>query len=115
MTLYVDNVKLVGPDEVILNSISQQIAAWFEIKNLDYTHHYLDMKIEQDCEKKTICLSQEIYIKKLLKQYEMKNCIMVSSPMMSNLKITDQAVKNEKFIEKYQSAVESLQFLVIYT
>jgi len=63
MMLYVDDVKLVGPDEAILDSISQQIAARFDIKNLGHNHHYLGMKVEQDHESKTIRLSQEVYAK----------------------------------------------------
>ena len=56
MILYVDDVKLVESDEVILDSISQQIAAHFDIKNLDHTHHYLEMKMKQDHKSKIICL-----------------------------------------------------------
>ena len=111
MMLYVDDVKLVGPDEAVLDSISQQIAARFDIKNLGHTHHYLGMKVEQDHESKTIRLSQEVYAKNLLKQYGMENCHIVSTPMREGLQITDAAVNDEKFIHKYQSAVGSLQFL----
>ena len=81
ITLYVDDIKLVGPDEHVLDSISQQIAAEFDIKNLGYTHHYLGIKVEQDRKNMTICLSQELYTKELLKQYGMENCHAVSTPM----------------------------------
>ncbi len=54
MILYVDDVKLVESDEVILDSISQQIVAHFDIKNLDHTHHYLEMKMKQDHKLKMI-------------------------------------------------------------
>ncbi len=54
MILYVNNVKLIESDKIILNFISQQIAACFDIKNLDHTHHYLDMKMKQNHKLKTI-------------------------------------------------------------
>ena len=101
MTFYINNIKLVDSDEIVLNSISQQIAAQFKIKNLDYTYYYFSIKVKQDCKKKIIYLSQEIYIKKLLKQYKIKNCIAVSNLIILNLKIINQAVKDKKFIKKY--------------
>ena len=81
MTLYIDDVKLIGSDEAILDFICQQISAWFDIQNLEHIHYYFEMKMKQNHEIKTIHLSQEIYIKNLLKQHEMKNCHAVSTSM----------------------------------
>ena len=35
--------------------------------------------------------------------------------MIFNLKIIDDSVKDEQFIQKYQELVDSQQFLIIYT
>ena len=35
--------------------------------------------------------------------------------MISDLKITDDPVKDEEFVQKYQDLVDSHQFLIIYT
>ena len=67
LTLYIDNIKLISPDESELDSICEKIANRFDIKNLGATHHYLGMKVVQDRERKQIWLSQEVYIKDLLK------------------------------------------------
>ena len=115
MTFYIDDFKLIESDEFILNFISQQISAWFDIQNLEHIHHYLEMKVKQNCEIKTICLFQEVYIKDLLKQHEMKNCYTVSTSMQEELQIMNTAVKNDKFVNKYQSVVNNLQFLATYT
>ena len=48
--IYVDDVKLIESDEVNLDTVYQQIADRFEIKNLDKIHHYLDMKMIYDCQ-----------------------------------------------------------------
>src|SRR5437667_7194337 len=45
----------------------------------------------------------------------MKNCYSVLMPMIFDLKITDDPVKNEQFVQKYQELVDSQQFLTIYT
>ena len=115
LTVYVDDVKLIGPDEDELDKMSKQIACRFRIKNLGHAHHYLGMKVEQNRKKKTIRLSQKVFIKELLKEYGMENCYAVSTPMRPGLKITDEPVNDSEFIERYQSAVGSCQFLASYT
>ena len=72
------------------------------------------MKVKQNHEIKTIHLSQEVYIKNLLKQHKMKNCHAVSTSMQEDLQIMNTAVKDDKFVNKYQSVVDSLQFLATY-
>src|SRR5947207_15790394 len=113
--IYIDDIKLIGPDEVNLDAVHQQIADRFEIKNLDKIHHYLDMKMIYNCQQQKIHLSQKQYIQQLLKQYEMKNYYSASTLMIFDLKITDDSVKNEQFVQKYQKLVDSQQFLIIYT
>jgi len=45
----------------------------------------------------------------------MKNCYSASTSMIFDLKITDNSIKNEQFVQKYQELVDSQQFLTIYT
>src|SRR5436189_1729416 len=113
--IYVDDVKLIEPDEADLDAVHQQIVNRFKIKNLDKIHHYLSMKMIYDCQQQKIHLSQKQYIQQLLKQYEMKNCYSASMSMIFDLKITDDLVKDEQFVQKYQELVGSQQFLIIYT
>src|SRR6266516_6737948 len=110
-----NNIKLIESDKADLDIIHQQIVNRFEIKNLDKIHHYLSMKMIYNHQQQKIHLSQKQYIQQLLKQYEMKNCYSASTSMIFNLKITDDLVKNEQFVQKYQELVGSQQFLIIYT
>src|SRR5436189_2661150 len=98
-----------------LDTVHQQIADRFEIKNLDKIHHYLDMKIIYNHQQQKIHLSQKQYIQQLLKQYEMKNYYSASMSIIFNLKIIDDLIKNEQFVQKYQELVDNQQFLIIYT
>src|SRR5436189_4805603 len=113
--IYINDVKLIRSDEADFDTVHQQIADKFEIKNLDKIHHYLDMKMIYDYQQQKIHLSQKQYIQQLLKQYEMKNCYSASTLMIFNLKITDDSVEDEQFVQKYQELVNSQQFLIIYT
>src|SRR5204863_9147885 len=109
--IYIDDVKLIEPDEADLDAVHQQIVNRFEIKNLDKIHHYLNMKMIYDCQQQKIHLSQRQYIQQLLKQYEMKNCYSALMLMIFDLKIIDDSVKDEQFVQKYQELVDSQQFL----
>ena len=114
LILYVDNIKLIESDKHALDEISHQITEHFQIMNLDQIHHYLDMKIEVDCQSQhqdlMICLSQKIYIKQLLEQFSMQNCLSVSILMQHDLQILDQLFKKYiKFIvDNYQLLIKSL-------
>src|SRR5205814_1675388 len=113
--IYIDDVKLIRFDEVNLDIVYQQIVNKFKIKNLNKIHHYLDMKMIYNHQQQKIHLSQKQYIQQLLKQYEMKNCYSALTSMIFDLKIIDNSVKNEQFVQKYQELVDSQQFLTIYT
>src|SRR5438477_11594574 len=113
--IYVNDIKLIDSNKTDLDIIHQQIADKFEIKNLDKIHHYLSMKMIYDHQQQKIHLSQKQYIQQLLKQYEMKNCYSASTSIIFDLKITDNSIEDEQFVQKYQELVDSQQFLIIYT
>src|SRR5436190_16428289 len=73
------------------------------------------MKMIYDRQQRKIHLSQKQYIQQLLKQYEMENCYSALTSMIFDLKITDDLVEDEQFVQKYQELVDSQQFLTIYT
>src|SRR5438034_8064342 len=97
LTLYVNNIKLIESDKHTLDEISHQITEHFQIMNLSQIHHYLDMKIKVDHQSQhqdlTIHLSQKIYIKQLLEQFDMQNCLLASILMQHDLQILDQPPK----------------------
>src|SRR5436190_13845152 len=97
LTLYVNNIKFIESDKHAFDEISCQITKHFQITNFDQIHHYLDMKIKFDCQNQTICLSQKIYIKQLLEQFDMQDCSLASISIQHDLQILDQSFK--KYIE----------------
>src|SRR6266480_6934135 len=107
-----NDVKFIDFNKTDLDTVHQQIADRFKIKNLGKIHHYLNMKMIYNHQQQKIHLSQKQYIQQLLKQYEMKNCYSASTLMIFDLKITDNPVKDEQFVQKYQELVDSQQFLI---
>src|SRR5947199_9587414 len=45
----------------------------------------------------------------------MKNCYLISTLIIFDLKIINNLIENEQFVQKYQELVGSQQFLIIYT
>ena len=81
------------------------------------------MKISRDTLKKTLTLSQEDYIKKVLERFErfaMQNAKPVSTPLASHFKLTkDMCPKTQEEITymskvPYASAVGSLMYAMVW-
>ena len=60
LMIYVNDIKLIRSDKADLDTVHQQIADKFKIKNLDKIHHYLDMKIIYNYQWQKIHLSQKL-------------------------------------------------------
>ena len=73
ITIYVDNLLIFGADIPQLEKIQNHLSDCFKMTNLGNISHYL--RIEVDVEvKKTIKMTQVIYMKKVLKRFGMKDC-----------------------------------------
>ena len=51
-----NDVKLISSDKTKLAAVLNEIVKHFDIKDLRETHHYLNIKIQQNSEKKIIRL-----------------------------------------------------------
>ena len=112
-----NDVKLISFDKTELAVVLNEIVKHFDIKDLRKTHHYLNIKIQQNLKKKTIKLLQMIYTQALLEQFNMTNIYLISTLMtldFSNQNVTDNENNNFFDSEKYRFTVESLQFLTNY-
>ena len=78
---YVDDMLMVGKDLSKIRLIQKQLSERFEMETLGPTRHFLGVKITRDRQKKTILLSQEAYIDKILDRFGMTNCKAVATPM----------------------------------
>jgi len=45
----------------------------------------------------------------------MKNCYLISTLIIFDLKIINNLIENEQFVQKYQELIDIQQFLIIYT
>jgi hypothetical protein len=77
--MYVDDLLLFGPDLNDLKIIQDQLKNRFKMTDLGQLSHYLGMEITITSDQLT--LIQSIYMKKVLKQFDMKECKPVSTSM----------------------------------
>ena len=74
--VHINDIRLTGPSQENCEWVRAEITKRFDIKNVNPTR-YLGLKVEQN--DKTIVLSQELYVPRLLDKFNMKNCRTVQS------------------------------------
>lgn len=69
--LYVDDILVAGSSMQEINNLKDILSREFEIKNLGATKQILGMRITRDRKNHMLRLSQEDYIEKVLKRFNM--------------------------------------------
>ena len=72
LILYVDDILLIGNDIPMLQSIKNSLNVTFSMKDLGEATYILGIKIYRDRAKRLIGLSQDTYIDKVLKRFNME-------------------------------------------
>jgi hypothetical protein len=83
LAMYVNDLLLFGPNLNDLKIIQDQLKKRFKMTDLSQLSHYLGMKITISSDQ--LILTQSTYMKKMLKQFEMKECKLVSTSMKSGV------------------------------
>jgi hypothetical protein len=121
LLLYVDDMLVAGPDMDEIKKLKKQLSREFDMKDLGAAKQILGMRINRDKQKGTLQLSQEEYIDRILKRFNMSNAKPVSTPLASHFRLSkDQSPKTEEekdFMAKvpYASAIGSLMYAMVCT
>ena len=81
LSLYVDDILIVGSDMDSIVTIKKWLSSTFEMKDMGEAHFVLGIEIVRDRSKKLIGLSQENYIKKILEQFCLENSKPIDTPV----------------------------------
>ena len=57
ISLYVDDILLVGNDKVFVLAIKEWLSSNFEMKDMDEANYIFGVKIHRDCSRKLLALS----------------------------------------------------------
>eukprot|EP00253_Pinus_taeda_P028155 PITA_28155 len=121
LLLYVDDMCFAGSNMQEINVLKRKLANSFAMKDLGDAKQILGMKITRDKQNCKLTLSQNEYIQKVLKIFNMHNAKLVSTPFASHLKLSKEVCPRTQedmdYMSKvpYASAVESLMYAMVCT
>ena len=94
--LYVDDMLVVGSNMQEINVLKQKLANSFAMKDFGAAKQILGMRIIRDRKNKKLTLSQNEYIQKVLKRFNMHNAKPVSTPFASHFKLSKRCAQRPK-------------------
>nr|GEW73389.1 retrovirus-related Pol polyprotein from transposon TNT 1-94 [Tanacetum cinerariifolium] len=121
LLLHVDDMLIVGKNIGRIAQLKRDLSKSFAMKDLGPAKQILGIRIFRDRGAKKLHISQEQYIEKVLRRFNMDKAKVVSSPLTPNFKLTDKdCPSSKKNIEKmdrvpYASAVGSLMYAMVCT
>lgn len=106
VTVWVDDLIIVGTNMSIIQHFKDAITARFRMKDLGELTWILGMEVHKDSRTGMIKISQATYIKKMLERFGMDQCNPVGTPIEGNLR----RLENGKPNTEYMSIVGSLLY-----
>lgn len=92
LSLYVDDILLVGNDLKIINKTKSYLGSLFKMKDIDEGSYILGIKISRNQGSRMLYLDQERYLKTILKRFEMEWCKPVTTPTIKGQKL-DKSIR----------------------
>jgi hypothetical protein len=114
ITLYVDDIGLISESLECILQDKEALRKFYQMTDLGKMGWILGIRITWDCEKGTLTLSQEKFIKEILKHHRMSNSCPISTPALPNkclIKLTSPKVD----AKSYQHALGSLMYPMLGT
>jgi len=88
LLLYVDDMLIVARDKSLVNKLKVQLSSEFDMKDLGPAKKILRMEINKDRQAGKLFLSQKKYVFKMLDKFEMRDCKVVSTPIVAHFKLS---------------------------
>ena len=118
LLLYVDDLVLAAPTKELVNWIHLKLCAEFGMTDLGELRNFLSLEIKRNRSCRTLLLSQERYVQRILADHGMLDCIPSSTPADPHIRLEKSKVDfqaTEAECRKYQSAVGSLMYAMLGT
>ncbi|KAI5116503.1 hypothetical protein M0805_000605 [Coniferiporia weirii] len=118
---YVDDMVIATKTEAKAEEVIEELGKHFKLRNLGLTSFLLGVQIEHTRAKRQLTLSQRQYALDVLEQYNMLDCVPVTTPMDANAQLSKeqspktQANINAMKVYPYSQLVSSLMYLAICT
>jgi hypothetical protein len=121
LSLYADDILLIGNNKEFIKTIKEWLSSTFEMKDMGEASFVLGVKILRDRSRKLLGLSQETYIRKVLERFHMQDCKPIDTPVgKSDSLSSEMCPKTQAEIESmarvpYANAIGSLMYAMLCT
>ena len=118
VSIYVDDLLIIESKKFKkIDKLKRALSKRFVIIDLNFCYYYLNMTMTRDRFKKTLHLSQKIYIEKIIERFDINICktFAISLKTSTKLKFDAKYKITIKKIKIYQAIVECLIYLVSQT
>ena len=115
LTLYVDDMLLLGNNKQLLGKLKKQLVERFEMTDLRDVSKSLGINATRDKENGTITIDQKNHTEDILERYGMTNCNVAFTPSVEPEISLDQPADrllDEQGKQRYQSIAGALMYLV---
>ena len=113
--IHVDDGMVASNDPDELKRLTQVLKSKYKLKLREEVNWFLGIKIERDRQKKTITLSQESYIDKLVEKFRLQLANSVKIPMSVSDDYSEQSTDQEKVgVEvPYRELIGSMMYILV--
>ena len=121
LSLYVDDILLVGNNKEFIKTIKEWMSSTFQMKDMDEASFVLGVKILRDRSRKLLGLSQETYIRKALERFHMQDCKPIDTPVRKGDSLSSEVCpKTQAKIKSmarvpYANAIGNLMYAMLCT
>jgi hypothetical protein len=118
VAIYVDDLLITGSSMASITTLKESLSKQFHMSDLGPCYFYLGMEVIRDRPRRTLRLSQEAYLRKVLEDNHMKDCSTVSTPMETSMRLIPADNNHQapaSLRHQYQSAVGSLMYAMLGT
>ena len=116
LTLYVDNVLLLGANKQLLDKLKKQLMDRFEMTEIGDVSRVLGMNVTRDREERTITINQKDYTEDIVQRYGMRGCNPAYTsgvgPKLS-LDQPEENTLNKEGKRRYQSITGAAMYLAL--
>jgi Reverse transcriptase (RNA-dependent DNA polymerase) len=123
ITIWVDDLLIVGKHAIDIANVKTQLSAEFAMKDLGQLKHFLGMRISRN-HNGDITIDQNGYIRQILERFGMEESKAVSTPFVTSTRLlsANHAPENstefqadKADIKRYQTMVGSLMYAMLCT
>ena len=90
LLLYVDNILIAESSVEFVKIVKNWLSSSFKMKYMGKAAYILGVKILKDRSKKSLYLSQETYVNKILKRFYIQDCKSLDTPIVKSEVLSDK-------------------------